>query len=216
MQPPASPSLLSPEKNILNEDFIVINKLRKSYLNEMPTAATNSFDTIQNEEEENGQFKSYGGVDSIKKSENVTTIKSSKLDFILTKLWFIGDRKRRNYRASKKNGTLVKTNTNLSSQLSNNSFVLETKPKPPKLIADDEHGSSRLFSDTPFQIHNHHHFFSSQINFYQNQSPHLIQRTISQKFNSSRSMANLHSRNIRMMSLTVKFFNSFCLFCTIS
>jgi hypothetical protein len=199
LQPPTVP-LLSVENNLLHDDLTKKNKTNKKYLNEM-TEASCSIDTILNVE---NQRESNVDVGLIKQNE-ITTRGSSKWNFILRKLWFI-NRKQKKNNFTFKNGTLVKTNTNLSSQLSNNSFVLETKPKPTKLITDDLNG--RFFSHAPFHSHNHqnhnHHFFSSQLNFYQRHSSPYLQRTISQKFNSSRPIANFHSRNIRMMSLTVR------------
>ena len=164
LQPPTVP-LLSIESNLLHDDLTKMNKTTKKYLNEM-TEASCSIDTILNVE---NQREINGDVGLIKQNE-LTTRVSSKWNFILRKLWFINRKQKRN-NFTYKNGSLVKTNTNLSSQLSNNSFVLETKPKQPKLITDDLNG--RYFSHAPFHsLHQNpnHNFFSSQLNFYQRHS----------------------------------------------
>lgn len=184
-----------------SDDFFLMNKLTttnnfQADKNKLTSSATSSFDISLNEEE---QFKkNYNPKHDNEFTEDVAP--QSKFNFLFKKLWFLG--KNRN---SSSSNCMLKTN--VSSQFSNNSFVLETKRKrPPPLISIDGVGSGTGIAGHSHvqnsSLNNDRIFDRSQINIYQTHAP--MQRTISQRFHSTRPMVNLHSRNIRMMSLTVK------------
>ena len=119
----------------------------------------------------------------------------SKLNMLVKKLWPY---------SKKSNSTSgLLRNKNLSSKLSNNSFILledgssnstDRKEKSKSLLANSN-SSSHIYNSF------HQHMFSSSQHHIHHYAP--FQRTITQKFFSSRSMVNYQSRNIKMMSLTI-------------
>jgi len=197
LQPQPSLSPLENTNQIMSDsdDFFLMNKLTNNFAadkSKLTSSATSSFDISLNEEE---QFKKNCNLKNDTSRAQDVAPSSSKFDFLFKRLWFLSK-----HRSGSSGNCMLKTN--VSSQFSNNSFVLETKRKRPPLISIDDECRRRVFVDgVGSGALNNDRFFSSQINIYQAHAP--MQRTISQRFHSTRPMVNLHSRNIRMMSLTV-------------